>query len=373
MTIDQLTYEATELLKELISIESFSGQENKTADAIERFFSKQNVKTSRKINNVWAKNSEFDPAKPTILLNSHHDTVKPNSGWTLDPFQPVVKDEKLFGLGSNDAGGALVSLIAAFLHFNQRKDLKYNMVIAATAEEENSGKNGVQSILSDLSPSSPTRSALAERGGGGAGGGIDFAIVGEPTEIKMAVAEKGLMVVDCVAKGKSGHAAREVGENAISNALKDIEWIHSYRFPKVSDFLGPVKMTCTIINAGTQHNVIPDNCKFTVDVRTTDVYTNEETLEIIRRHIKSEATPRSTRLQASGIDKNHLLVQTAKKLGIETFGSATSSDMPLLKLPAVKMGPGRSERSHTADEFIFLKEIERGIEVYIKLIEQIIE
>ena len=352
MTTDQLTYEATELLKELIAIESFSTQEDKTANAIERFFAKHGVKTFRKGNNVWARNAAFDSAKPTILLNSHHDTVKPNAGWTLNPFQPLIKDEKLYGLGSNDAGGALVSLIATFLHFNAQKNLKHNFILAATAEEENSGKNGVQSILAELEK-------------------IDFAVVGEPTEMQMSVAEKGLMVLDCIAKGKAGHAARDVGENAILKAIKDIEWVHSYRFPKISEFLGAVKMTCTLINAGTQHNVIPDTCKFTVDVRTTDAYTNEETLEIIRKYIKSEVSPRSTRLQASGIDKNHLLVQTAKKLGIETFGSATSSDMPLLKVPAVKMGPGKSERSHTADEFIFVKEIEEGIKIYIKVLESI--
>jgi acetylornithine deacetylase len=361
MTTDKLAYKATELLKELISIESFSTQENKTAEAIEIFFQKQGVKTYRKGNNVWAKNEKFDPAKPTMLLNSHHDTVKPNSGWTLNPFQPVVKDEKLFGLGSNDAGGALVSLIAAFLHFHKKENLKYNLIIAATAEEENSGKGGVESILADLSPS-----------GGGEGGGIAFAIVGEPTEMQMAIAEKGLMVLDCTAKGKAGHAARDVGENAIVNAIKDIEWFHSFNFPKVSETLGPIKMSTTIISAGSQHNVIPDTCKFTVDVRTTDAYTNEETLAIIRKHVKSEVTPRSTRLQASGIDKNHLLVQAAKKLGIKTFCSATSSDMPHLKVAAVKMGPGKSERSHTADEYIWLKEIEEGIKIYVTLLEQII-
>jgi len=352
MTIEQLTYSSTELLKKLISIESFSTQESKTADAIEKFFEKHGVKTFRKGSNVWAKNENYDSTKPTILLNSHHDTVKPNAGWTLNPFQPIEKDEKLFGLGSNDAGGALVSLIGTFLHFYSQKNLKYNFIIAGTAEEENSGKNGVVSILPDL-------------------GKIDFAIVGEPTEMKMAVAEKGLMVVDCIAKGKSGHSARDVGENAIVNAIKDIEWFHSFKFPKVSETLGPIKMTATIINAGSQHNVIPDSCKFTVDVRTTDTYTNEETLETIRKNVKSEVVPRSTRLQASGIDKNHLLVQTAKKLGIKTFGSATSSDMPLLKVPAVKMGPGKSERSHTADEFIWLKEIEDGIKIYIKLLENL--
>jgi acetylornithine deacetylase len=352
MTLDNLTYSAIELLKELISIESFSTQENKTADAIEKFFQKQGVKTLRKGNNVWAKNEKFDPAKAILLLNSHHDTVKPNSGWTLAPFQPLVKDEKLFGLGSNDAGGALVSLIATFLFFYNKENLKYNLIIAATAEEENSGKGGVESILTEL-------------------GKIDCAIVGEPTEMQMAIAEKGLMVLDCTAKGKAGHAARDIGENAIVNAIKDIEWFHSYKFPKVSETLGPVKMSTTIINAGSQHNVIPDICKFTVDVRTTDAYTNEETLAIIRQHVKSEVAPRSTRLQASGIDKDHLLVQTAKKLGIETFGSATSSDMPHLKVPAVKMGPGKSERSHTADEFIWLREIEEGIRIYIKLLEKI--
>lgn len=353
MTVDQLTQEATALLKELISIESLSGQEDKTAAAIEKFFAKHGVKTFRKGNNVWAKNSAFDPAKQTILLNSHHDTVKPNAGWTLSPFEPTVKDEKLFGLGSNDAGGALVSLIGTFLHFNSLKSLKYNFIVAATAEEENSGKNGVVSVLPEL-------------------GKIDFAIVGEPTEMHMAIAEKGLMVLDCTAKGKSGHAARDVGENAITNAIKDIEWFHSFKFPKVSQTLGPVKMSVTVVNAGNLHNVIPDTCKLVVDVRSIDAYTNEEIVEIIRNHVKCEVTPRSTRLNASGIEKNHLLVQTAKKLGIHTFGSATSSDMPLLKVPAVKMGPGKSERSHTADEFIWLREIGKGVSIYIKLLEAMV-
>lgn len=352
MSILNLTYEATELLKELISMESFSGQEDKTGDVIEKFLAKHGVKALRKGNNIWARNKDFDPAKQTILLNSHHDTVKPNAGWTLDPFQPTVKDEKLFGLGSNDAGGALVSLIATFLHFNSQKNLKYNFIIAATAEEENSGKGGVVFVLPDL-------------------GKIDLAIVGEPTEMKMAISEKGLMVLDCTAKGKAGHAARDVGENAITNAIKDIEWFHSFKFPKVSESLGPVKMSATVINAGSQHNVIPDTCKFVVDVRSIDGYTNEEIADIIRKHVKCEVVPRSTRLNASGINKDHLLVQTAKKLGIETFGSATSSDMPLLKVPAVKIGPGRSERSHIADEFIWLKEIGEGIGIYIKMLEQI--
>lgn len=352
--IKELVPAATDLLKELISIESFSTQEDKTADAVERFLARYQVKTERFGNNVIARNNNFDRSKPTILLNSHHDTVKPNAGWTLNPFEPTVKEDKLFGLGSNDAGGALVSLIATFLHFNAKPNLKYNLIMAATAEEENSGKGGVVSLLNEI-------------------GRVDFGIVGEPTEMKMAIAEKGLMVVDCVARGKAGHAARDIGENAIYKAMKDIEWVRTYRFSKVSESLGPVKMSCTIIQAGNQHNVIPDTCKFTVDVRTTDAYTNEATLEIMQKHMQSECIPRSTRLQASGIDPEHLLVKTARKLNIETFGSATSSDMPLWKVPAVKMGPGRSERSHTADEFIYLKEIEGGIEVYIRLLSQLMQ
>lgn len=361
MTIEQLTYEATELLKELISIESFSTRENNTADTLQRFFEKHSVKPFRKGNNVWARSKYFDPSKPTILLNSHHDTVKPNTGWTLDPFQPTVKDGKLFGLGSNDAGGSLVSLIATFLYFNEKENPKYNFIIAATAEEENSGRGGVELIRDEVLSSS-------SRGVEGSA----LAIIGEPTEMKMAVAEKGLMVLDCIAKGKSGHAARDVGENAIVNAIKDIEWFHSYQFDKVSEMLGPIKMTCTIINSGNQHNVIPDICHYTVDVRTTDVHSNEVVLETIRANVKSEVNPRSTRLQPSGIGKNHVLVKAAEQLGIETFGSATTSDMALWKVPAVKMGPGKSERSHSADEFIFLDEIKNGINTYITLLEFVI-
>lgn len=354
MTVKNITADAIELLKQLIAIESFSTQEQKTAEVIHTFLSNRNIKTFRKGNNVWALSNTFDAAKPTLLLNSHHDTVKPNSGWTLNPFQPIVKEEKLFGLGSNDAGASLVSLVAAFVYFHSQADLKYNLVVATTAEEENSGKGGVEMVRSEI-------------------GKIDCAIVGEPTEMKMAIAEKGLMVLDCIAKGKAGHAARDVGENAITKAIKDIEWIHSYRFPKNSEMLGAVKMACTIINAGTQHNVIPDECMFTIDVRTTNVYSNEDVLEIIRKSMASQVTPRSMGLQPSGISPAHPLVQAAKKLGVETFGSATTSDMSLWKSPAVKMGPGRSERSHTADEFVFLREIEDGILIYIKLIEEFIK
>lgn len=353
MNTKKLTSQAIALLKQLISIESFSGNENKTADAIEKFLAKNQASTFRIGNNILAKNKEFNPALPIILLNSHHDTVKPNAGWTKNPFIPVTQNRKLFGLGSNDAGGALVSLIATFLYFHERKNLKYNLMLAATAEEENSGAGGVKSVYSQI-------------------GKIDFVIVGEPTEMKMAVAEKGLMVLYCKAKGKSGHAARDVGENAITNAMRDIEWFHTYQFPESSEILGPVKMTCTIINAGTQHNVIPGECNFTVDIRTNDHYTNEEILSVISRHVKCEITPRSKHLNATVVAQDHILVRAAKKTGIETFGSATSSDLPLWKVPGVKIGPGKSERSHTADEFIFLKEIEEGIKTYINLMEKIV-
>lgn len=353
MNMKNLTYDAIQLLRKLISIESFSTQENKTADAIQQFFNKHGIKTFRKGNNVWVKNKFYDSNKPTILLNSHHDTVRPNDGWTYNPFKPIEKDGKLYGLGSNDAGGALVSLIATFLYFNEKENTKYNLIFAATAEEENSGKGGVELIRDEI-------------------GRVHSAIIGEPTEMRMAIAEKGLMVLDCTAKGKAGHAARNTGENAIVNAIKDIEWFHTYQFDKNSETLGPIKMTCTIIHAGNQHNVIPDICRYTIDVRTTDVYSNETILEIIRTHVKSEVVPRSMRLQPSGIDKKHILVTTAQKLGIKTFGSATTSDMALWRVPAVKIGPGKSERSHTADEFIWLNEITEGIKIYIRLLKEIV-
>jgi acetylornithine deacetylase len=305
------------------------------------------------MNNIWVKNRHFDPDKPTILLNSHHDTVRPNSGYTRDPFKPEIIDGKLYGLGSNDAGGPLVSLIATFLHYYDREDLAYNLILAATAEEEISGTNGIESIWSSLTP-------------------VDFAIVGEPTLCGMATAEKGLMVLDCVAKGKPGHAAREEGINAIYEAMDDIEWVRTYRFPEVSETLGEMKMTVTIINAGRQHNVVPAECSFTIDVRVTDKYTLEETLEIIRANLKSAVTPRSMRMRPSGIDMNHPLVQSARKLGLTLYGSPTTSDQALIPVPSVKMGPGDSARSHSADEFIFVDEINQGIATYIRLLDNVI-
>src|SRR5699024_1818723 len=291
--------------------------------------------------------------KPTILLNSHHDTVKPNSGYTRDPFSPAIEDGKLFGLGSNDAGGPLTSLIAAFVHFYPQEKLTYNLVLAATGEEEISGDNGLVSILGKIPE-------------------IDCAIVGEPTQMRMAVAEKGLMVLECTARGVSGHAARDEGENAIYTALRDIEWLRTYQFDKISDMLGPVKMTATVIEGGSQHNVVPDTCMFTVDVRSTDAHDNAEILNVIDQHMASEITARSIRLNPSFIPLDHPIVRSGDKLGLEQYGSPTLSDQSILPVPSLKIGPGKSARSHTPDEFIRLGEIKEGINIYITLLDAVI-
>ncbi|MDX5481096.1 MAG: M20 family metallo-hydrolase [Hymenobacteraceae bacterium] len=346
---EKLYSEALALLQELISTPSFSREEEKTATLLAEFLKGQGVEVHQHLHNVWAFNRYYNPRRPTLLLNSHHDTVKPNAGYTRNPFEPVIEEGKLFGLGSNDAGGCLVSLIATFLHFYEREDLQYNLVLAATAEEEISGRNGIESILPKL-------------------GTIDAALVGEPTEMHLAVAEKGLLVLDCVAKGKAGHAAREEGINAIYEALADIQWFQTYRFEKESAFLGPVKMSVTMVQAGTQHNVVPETCSFTVDVRLTDAYSMEEVLETVRQHVKAEVTPRSTRLKPSSIPLQHPLVQAGMGLGRKTYGSPTTSDQALLPVPSLKMGPGFSGRSHMADEFIYLQEIKEGIELYIHLL-----
>jgi acetylornithine deacetylase len=347
-----LYQQAVELLQQLISIPSFSREEDRTADLIEQFLRIKGIETHRKLNNIWAWNKHFDPAKPTILLNSHHDTVKPNSGYTRDPYDAKIEDGRLYGLGSNDAGGCLVSLIATFLYFFDKENLKYNFCLATTAEEEISGVNGLELIIPDL-------------------GKLEFGIVGEPTQMHLAIAEKGLMVLDCTAYGKAGHAAREEGENAIYKALADIEWFRNYRFPKESEIFGPVKMSVTIINAGSQHNVVPATCTFTVDVRVTDTYRNEEVLEIIREHVGCEVKPRSIRLKPSSIPTGHPIVQAGIKLGRTTYGSPTTSDQSLLDIPSLKIGPGDSARSHTADEFVYVDEIKEGIELYIKMLESI--
>ena len=351
--IEQLTGECTSLLKRLIATPSFSREEGGTAAILEEFFKGYDIDFFRKENNLWAYNKHFDRSKPTILLNSHHDTVKPNAGYTRDPFSPDEEDGKLYGLGSNDAGGCLVSLIAAFLFFYEHPELKYNLCIATTAEEEISGENGLELIIPEL-------------------GALEFGIVGEPTQMNLAIAERGLMVLDCVAYGKAGHAAREEGENAIYKAMKDIEWFRTFRFPRESEMFGPLKMSVTVINAGSQHNVVPATCNFTVDVRVTDAYKNEEVLKIIKEHVSSEVTARSVRLKPSSIDKNHPIVKAGIALGKSTYGSPTTSDQALLSIPSLKIGPGDSGRSHSADEFIYLHEIADGIRLYIRLLEGVI-
>jgi len=349
----ELSAKAISLLKQLIETPSFSKDEIGTADLIQSFFNNQGVSTERLGNNVWAKNFHFSEAKPTVLLNSHHDTVKPNTGYTKDPFKAIEENGRVYGLGSNDAGGSLVSLMVTFLHFYDREDLECNLILAATAEEEISGKGGIEALLPHLPE-------------------IDFGIVGEPTLMDMAIAEKGLMVLDCVAKGQSGHAARNEGVNAIYAAMRDIHWFRTHEFLKKSEALGPIKMSVTMIDAGSQHNVVPDECRFVIDVRTTDAYSNQETLDIIRENVESIVTPRSTRLNPSGIDIDHPIVKAGLAMGIKAYGSPTLSDQALMLFPTLKIGPGDSARSHTADEFIHINEIKEGIDIYIKLLRTVI-
>ena len=342
------------LLKQLIATPSFSKEEDNSSALIRAFLEKNEVETEQYLYNIWAKNKYFDATKPTILLNSHHDTVKPNKGYTLDPFAAIEKDEKLFGLGSNDAGGSLVSLISTFLYFHDKENLKYNIVLAATAEEEISGHNGIEVLLPQL-------------------GKIDFAIVGEPTQMQMAVAEKGLMVLDCIANGKAGHAAREEGDNSIYKAITDIEWFNSYKFDKISELLGPVKMSVTVIETDNKaHNVVPAQCKYVVDCRVNELYTFEEMLDIIKTNVQSEIKPRSTRLRSSSIALDHPVIQAGLKMKRSCYGSPTTSDKALMHFPSVKIGPGDSARSHTADEFIFIDEIKNGIDLYIQLLNQLV-
>jgi acetylornithine deacetylase len=348
-----LATDALALLKRLISTPSFSREEDQTAALIEDFFRNKQIPFERIKNNIWAKNSHFDPAKPTILLNSHHDTVRPNTSYTLDPFSPIERDGKLFGLGSNDAGGCLVSLLATFVYFYDRPDMTHNLVMAATAEEEISGRDGLELILPDLPP-------------------ISFAIVGEPTEMQLAIAEKGLLVLDCTAHGISGHAARDEGENAIYNAIQDINWLTTYQFSKVSPTLGPIKLSVTMINAGTQHNVVPDTCTFTIDARVTEQYSLEEVIDTIRENIKADVKPRSIRLTPSSIPADHPIVRAGIVLGRHTYGSPTTSDQAVLSCPSLKCGPGHSARSHSADEFIYLREVGEGVDGYIRMLEQVL-
>lgn len=346
--------EAIDLLKKLIAIPSFSKEEDKTASALEEFLQSKGVTVNRFMNNVWAKNQFFDPTKPTLLLNSHHDTVKPNKAYTLDPFKPLEKDGKLYGLGSNDAGGSLVSLLSVFLYYFTEEHLSHNLIFAATAEEEISGKNGIEILLSQLPP-------------------IEAGIVGEPTQMNMAVAERGLLVLDVTANGKAGHAAREEGDNALYKAIKGIEWFKNYHFEKVSPLLGPVKMTVTVIETENKaHNVVPSQCRFVVDVRVNELYSFEEILATIQKEVSSDIVPRSFRMRSTSIPKDHPLVRAGDKLGRQSYGSPTTSDKALMPFSTLKMGPGDSARSHTADEYIYIEEIKQGIDLYIQLLKQVL-
>lgn len=337
----------------MVEIPSLSGEEYAVASLLESYLKQRGVEVRRSDNNLWAYNKYSDKSKPTILLCSHTDTVPPNGGYTKDPYQATIEEGRLYGLGSNDAGASVVALTALFLHFFFRKGLKYNLCLALVAEEECVGVKGVTSILPKI-------------------GDIDFAVVGEPTEMCMAVAERGLMVLDCVVTGRSGHAAHDNTINPIYLAMKDIEWFASYKFPKVSPLLGEVRMSVTVIESGNRHNVVPAECRFTVDVRSNECYTHEEIIQTITEHVKCSVAPRSTRLKPSSIELSHPIVKAAKNLGIELFGSKTLSDQALLPFPSVKMGVGDSLRSHTADEYVCISELENGITTYIKLFEEIL-
>jgi acetylornithine deacetylase len=354
MTKENLTTSAIQLLKDLIEIPSFSSEEHLTAARIEQWFTDYKMPFERSQNNIWAVNKHFDASKPTLLLNSHHDTVKPNNGYTKDPFKAQLEHGKLYGLGSNDAGGCLVSLIATFTHFYAQKNLNYNLVLVASAEEESSGAAGLNSMLSIIPK-------------------IDVAIVGEPTLMQLAVAEKGLVVFDAFVKGTPGHAAHPNADNAIYNSIEVLQWFKDFRFEKDSKSLGPVKMTVTQINAGKQHNAIPAAVELVVDVRVNDQYTNKEIVEILQKQAPCESIePRGLKLNSSSIPVAHSLVQAGIALGRRTYGSPTLSDQSVLSCPSLKLGPGDSTRSHTADEFIYVQEIEEGIALYIQLLTKIL-
>ncbi len=346
---DNYASEAIGILKEMIRRPSISRDEAEVACALQTIIEEFGIIVNRQGNNLWCMSPGFSTAKPTILLNSHIDTVKPVAGWSRDPFTPTEVNGKLYGLGSTDAGASVVSLFQVFRHLTMH-DQPYNLIFLASCEEEVSGKNGIESILPLFPP-------------------IALGVVGEPTGMHPAVAEKGLMVVDVTAHGKSGHAARNEGDNAIYKVLDDIRWFRDYRFERVSPLLGPVKMSVTQVNAGTQHNVVPDTCTFVVDIRSNELYSNEEIFDLVSQHIACEAKARSFRLSSSRIATDHPLVQRAIALGREPFGSPTLSDQALMRFPSVKIGPGQSSRSHTADEYILLQEIADAIPLYIELLD----
>jgi len=349
MDKDTLYYSAIDLLKELIAIPSLSREEQPVADKLEAFLLDQKLTPRRIGNNVWVEAAPYRSNVPTLLLNSHIDTVKPVSGWTRNPFAPIEEGDLLYGLGSNDAGASVVSLLHSFFILKE-KEQPYNLIFLASCEEEVSGANGVELALGQLPP-------------------ISFAVVGEPTGMLPAIAEKGLMVLDCTARGQSGHAARNEGINAIYEAMPDIEWFRTHRFPKTSPLLGEVKMSVTMINAGTQHNVVPDECRFVVDVRSNEHYTNKELFGLISQSVRCETKARSFRLNSSGIATGHPFIKRTSLMDLQPFGSPTLSDQALMPFPSVKIGPGKSERSHTADEYIKKSEIREALEIYPKLLE----
>lgn len=351
--IEELTARAVELLKDLIGIPSFSGQEHQTAALLAAWLEREGIAVQRRGNNVYAFNRDFREGKPLLLLNSHHDTVRPNTAYTRDPFQAAVEDGKLYGLGSNDAGGALVSLMACFAYWHPKQDLSHNLVLVASAEEENSGPNGLNSMLEALPP-------------------IDVAIVGEPTLLDLAIAEKGLVIFDAEVAGTPSHAAHPNDNNALYNTIPVLEWFRAFRFPKVSEVLGEVKLTVTQINAGTQHNVVPAKVDLVIDVRVNDCYSNREIEEILTAQAPCKLKARSLRLNSSRISPDHPLVLAGIQLGRSTYGSPTLSDQAALSCPSLKLGPGDSRRSHSADEFIYLEEIEQGIGLYIAILEQLL-
>ena len=348
-----LTQNAILLLQDLIRLESFSGAEDQTAARLEQWFNQYSIPFQRKDHNIWATNKFFDEKKPTLLLNSHHDTVKPNQGYTRDPFSPDIENGKLYGLGSNDAGGALVSLIATFTHFYENPNLAYNMLIVASAEEENAGKKSLRYLLTDLPQ-------------------IDIAIVGEPTLMDLAIAEKGLVVFDLHLKGTASHAANPNEDNPLMKLPKLIQEVDALNFEKVSPLLGPVKATLTQIQAGSQHNVVPSEVNLVLDVRVNECYSNKEIKDIIEKALSCEVKARSLRLKSSSINSDHPIVKAGIELGKNTYGSPTLSDQAGLDCPSLKLGPGDSTRSHSANEFIYIREIEEGITFYVNLLNQIL-
>ena len=352
--IEKLTTRAIALLKQLIETQSFSSEEGPTAAHIEQWFVQRDIPFKRTNHNVWATNKYFDESKPTLLLNSHHDTVKPNNGYTKDPFKAIVEDGRLYGLGSNDAGGCLVSLLATFAYFYSRENLNFNLVIVASAEEESSGENGLNSMLSVIPK-------------------VDVAIVGEPTLMNLAVAEKGLVVFDAIVKGTPSHAAHPNHDNAIYKTIPVLEWFKNYTFDKTSEALGEVKLTVTQINAGKQHNAVPADVKLVVDVRVNDKYSNQDIVDILQKEAPCDSIiPRSIKLNSSSIPLDHPLVIAGIEIGRSTYGSPTLSDQAVLSCPSLKLGPGDSTRSHSADEFIYVNEIEEGIKIYIELLEKVL-